>query len=125
MGWEIYPEGIRKILKGIKKHHLDQYPILITENGLADRDDKKRSDFIYKHLKVFLETCYELGLKPMGYLYWSLLDNFEWIDGYYPRFGLFEIEYSSQDRRPRNSAHYFREMGRIHSLVPPDGFKAF
>jgi beta-glucosidase len=93
--------------------------LLITENGIADQKDKKRSQFIYEHLKAFLTTCDKLDLKPMGYLYWSLIDNFEWIEGFDPRFGLFEMDYKTQERIPRQSAHYFKEMGRLKALIPP------
>lgn len=122
MNWEIFPEGLEILLKEIKSHKLGHYPLLLTENGIADHNDKKRSNFIYQHLKVFLKTCDKLGLKPMGYLYWSLIDNFEWIDGFGPRFGLFEVNYNTLERKPRLSAYYFREMGRLRALVPPTDF---
>lgn len=119
LNWEIYPEGLGKILKEIKSHKLGQYPVLLCENGLADQDDSRRSKFIYDHLKKFLEVSDKLGLKPMGYLHWSLMDNFEWVEGFDPRFGLFEVNYKTQERIPRQSAHYFREMGRLKALIPP------
>lgn len=119
MGWEIYPQGLVSILRGIKAHNLGSYPILMTENGLADARDAKRSRFIFDHLQTFLKTSQELGLNPLGYLHWSLIDNFEWIDGFHPRFGLFEVDYKLQKRSPRPSAHYFRELGRSKTLTTP------
>jgi beta-glucosidase len=119
MGWEIYPQGIVKLLKEIKSRGLGKYPLLLTENGIADRDDSKRPAFIYDHLSLFLQASEDLGLVPMGYLYWSLIDNFEWIDGFGPRFGLFEIDYLTQKRTPRPSAFYFREMGAKRAVFPP------
>jgi beta-glucosidase len=119
LNWEIFPQGLAILLKKIKSLKLGHYPLLITENGIADQADKKRSQFIYEHLKTFLTTCDKLDLKPMGYLYWSLIDNFEWIEGFGPRFGLFEVNYATQGRCPRGSAHYFKEMGRLRALIPP------
>lgn len=119
MGWEIYPEGLDPLLKRLKSLGFANVPIVITENGLADASDSLRHDFIYSHLKTFLESCERHGLTPGGYLHWSLIDNFEWIDGYYPRFGLFEVDYVSQKRTARQSAHYFRHLGQIWGLVPP------
>jgi beta-glucosidase len=98
---------------------LEKFPILITENGLADQADQKRSGFIYDHLRLFLQTAEDLGLIPMGYLYWSLIDNFEWIDGFGPRFGLYEIDYSNQKRVARPSAYYFKKMGARRAVFPP------
>lgn len=119
MGWEIYPQGMVTILKGIKAHGLGQYPLLVTENGIADRSDSQRPKFIYDHLRLFLQTAEDLGLKPMGYLYWSLVDNFEWVDGFGPRFGLFDVDYATQKRTPRPSAYYFKEMGARQEVFPP------
>lgn len=119
MGWEIFPEGLGEILTAIKDRGLGNLPIMITENGLADRLDVLRSKFIFDHVSVFLQTSKKLGLKPIGYLHWSLIDNFEWIDGFGPRFGLFEVDYSNQKRTPRESASYFRKLGLNRALSPP------
>ncbi len=119
MGWDIVPQGLNKILKKIKKKNLGGFPILISENGIADAKDSMRSEFIYNHLFTFLQVCNSLDLNPMGYLYWSLIDNFEWIDGYYPRFGLFEVDYTTMKRTPRPSAYYFKEMGEKKAVFPP------
>jgi beta-glucosidase len=121
MNWEIYPEGMTYLLHQMKLRKLGHYPLVVTENGIADAKDRYRKDFIYQHLKNFLEGCEKFSLKPKGFLYWSLIDNFEWIDGFGPRFGLFEMNYATQERVPRPSAHYFKEMGRLQSLVPPEG----
>jgi beta-glucosidase len=119
MGWEIYPEGMVKLLKEIKSHGLAAYPLLVTENGIADAGDTQRPQFIYDHLRLFLQTAEDLGLKPMGYLYWSLIDNFEWVDGFGPRFGLFSVDYATQKRTPRPSAYFFKEMGARREVFPP------
>jgi len=119
MGWEIYPEGIKVILKKIKGHGLQRYPLLITENGIADAGDQLRSQFIFSHMKYFLEGVKEYGLKPMGYLHWAPFDNFEWIDGFGPKFGLFEVDYNTLERRPRPSAFYFKGLGERRTLTAP------
>jgi len=123
MGWEIHPEGLDTLLKGIKSKGLGHYPLLMTENGIADQSDSLRSQFIYEHVKTFLVTSQDLGLQPMGYLHWSLIDNFEWIEGFEGRFGLFEVNFNTQERIPRKSAYYFKEIGAHKTLKPPS--KAF
>jgi beta-glucosidase len=119
MGWDIHPLGLRQLLKGIKKKGLGGFPILITENGVADQKDELRSHFMFDHLKVFFEACSEFNLTPMGYLHWSLIDNFEWIDGFSPRFGLFAIDYNTLTRTARPSAHYFKALATTKILTEP------
>lgn len=106
MGWEIYPEGISKVLRGLKKYNL---PIYITENGIADASDQKRPYFIVSHLKKVWEAIQE-DVPVKGYFYWSLIDNFEWDSGFAKRFGLFEIDFKTQKRTPRESARIYKEI---------------
>ncbi len=119
MGWEIHPQGVDKILHGIKRYGFEKIPLVMTENGIADHDDDLRSQFIYEHFSNFLIGCKKYGLNAKGYLHWSLLDNFEWIDGFYPRFGLFEVDYKTQKRLPRKSAHYFRGIAEKKCVFKP------
>ncbi|MFZ2188933.1 MAG: glycoside hydrolase family 1 protein [Candidatus Moraniibacteriota bacterium] len=102
LGWEIYPKGIYHVLKSLKKYNL---PVYITENGLADADDTRRAKFIIDHLK-FVHQAISEGVDVRGYLHWSLLDNFEFPDvrGFWPRFGLIEIDYKTLERKIRPSA---------------------
>jgi len=100
MGWEIYPEGIYYALKRLAQY---QKPIIVTENGLADKRDKHRAKFIKEHLAWIAEAMKE-GTQVRGYLHWSLLDNFEWAHGFEPRFGLVEIDYKTFRRKIRKSA---------------------
>jgi beta-glucosidase len=107
MGWEIYPKGLRHQLNALRKYNK---PIYITENGIADSTDARRSKFITDHL---YETWLAIrdGVDVRGYLYWSLLDNFEWHHGYAPRFGLIEVDFNNnQSRKVRRSA---REYAKI------------
>jgi beta-glucosidase len=112
-GWEIYPEGIYHVLKDLKKYNK---PIFITENGLADAGDKKREKFIKEHLR-WIHKAIEEGVDVQGYLYWSLLDNFEWDKGFWPRFGLVEIDYKTLERKVRSSAFKYGEICRKNVLI--------
>ncbi len=107
MGWEIYPEGLYHI---VKKAYTDyKLPIYITENGLADAKDEKRVNYIYEHLKV-LSKLIQQGVDVKRYYYWSTMDNFEWAEGYWPRFGLYEVNYNTQERTLRKSGKFYAEI---------------
>ncbi len=106
MGWEIYPEGIYYVLKNLKKYKL---PIYITENGIADAKDKKREKFIKEHL-YWAHKAIKEGVDVRGYFYWSLLDNFEWDKGFWPRFGLVEMDYQTMERKIRPSALEYKKI---------------
>jgi len=108
LSWEIYPEGIYHILKDLKKY---KRPIYITENGIADARDEKRSEFIKAHLQ-WIHRAIEEGIDVRGYFYWSLLDNFEWDRGFWPRFGLVEVDYKTLERKIRPSAWEYAKICR-------------
>jgi len=101
--WEIYPEGLFEISIILKKFNL---PILITENGICTHDDNQRWNFIKEHIQQ-MEKAMNTGIPIIGYLYWSLLDNFEWREGFAPRFGLVSVDYSNFKRTVRQSAKEF------------------
>jgi beta-glucosidase len=103
MGWDIYPEGLYLLLLKLKKYRL---PLFILENGICTEDDNARWDFISAHLKHMHRAMTE-GVKVLGYIYWSLLDNYEWDKGFGPRFGLIEVDYSNYKRTIRESAKKF------------------
>ncbi len=107
LGWELYPEGFLRVLGDIHARYPER-PILVTENGLADHDDSRRPKFIRDHLEV-LERAIAAGIPVFGYCHWSLLDNFEWIEGFEPRFGLVEIDYATLARKPRASFYAYRD----------------
>ncbi len=106
MGWELYPEAIYYVLKDLKKY---QKPIYITENGLADAQDEKRAWFIRETLKNVAKAIAE-DVDVKGYFHWSLLDNFEWAEGFWPRYGLISIDYRSLERKVRPSALQFAKI---------------
>lgn len=110
LGWEIHPAGLGCLLEWLAHYHR---PIIITENGLADAKDHQRTAFIRDHVRE-IDRAIGHGVDVRGYLYWSLLDNFEWREGFSPRFGLIEVDYRTQKRTVRNSAKDYRELIRAH-----------
>ena len=113
LGWEIYPQGIYHVLKDLKKYNL---PVYITENGVADKNDKLRRNFIRRHLSWIWRAIHE-DINVKGYFHWSLIDNFEWDKGIEPRFGLIEIDYSTQERKIRQSALYYTKVCKERALI--------
>ena len=110
MGWEIYPKGLYRVLSDVKQFQL---PVYITENGVADMRDAFRADFILDHVSEIKHAMIE-GVDVRGYFYWSLLDNFEWDKGFWPRFGLVEIDYKTQKRKIRSSAFEYAKIISRH-----------
>jgi len=106
LGWELYPEGIFHVLCDLKKYNV---PVYITENGLADAEDKYRAWFIEETLKN-VHRAIGAGVDVRGYMHWALMDNFEWAHGFWPRFGLIEIDYGTKVRRPRASALVYKKI---------------
>ncbi|PIQ85566.1 MAG: hypothetical protein COV74_08740 [Candidatus Omnitrophica bacterium CG11_big_fil_rev_8_21_14_0_20_45_26] len=114
MGWEIYPAGLYDCLMALSKFKL---PILITENGICTDDDHQRERFIQTHLFMVARAVME-GASVIGYLHWSLLDNFEWHWGFGPRFGLVAVDYQTQKRRIKLSGQMLSricETGQIEN----------
>jgi beta-glucosidase len=116
LGWEIYPAGLGEVLRAW--HRRSGLPIYVTENGIADASDAKRGRFILRHLAEVASAIAD-GVDVRGYFHWSLLDNFEWAEGYEPRFGLIEIDYATQARRPRESAEIYARVARARALPAP------
>ena len=112
MNWEIFPRGIYDFLIFLKKYKL---PIFILENGLADAKDEKRAKFIKNHL-FWVAKAIHNGVDVRGYFYWSLLDNFEWAEGFYLRFGLVEIDYEALERKIRPSAIEYAKIAKDNTL---------
>ncbi len=106
LGWDIYPQGLYDILMMYKKYNLPQ---LILENGICTSDDNQRWDFIREHL-VSLSQAMRDGADVLGYIYWSLIDNFEWDKGFAPRFGLIEVDYNTYKRTVRESARKLAQV---------------
>ena len=100
IGVELYPEGIYDVLQGLKRY---RKPIYITEHGLADERDAHRSWYVAESLRQVHRAMTD-GADVRGYMHWSLLDNFEWAKGFWPRFGLIKVNFETQGRTIRDSA---------------------
>lgn len=105
MGWEIHPEGIFNVLTDISDH----IPIFITECGIASTNDDRRNRFLVNYLQEVYRAI-QAKVNIQGFFYWSLIDNFEWHQGFTPRFGLIEVDYATQKRTPRDSAYVYKEI---------------
>ena len=90
-------------------------PIYITENGIGTEDDTRRIEYIDRAL-AGVQNCLADGIDVRGYIHWSLLDNYEWIYGYRPKFGLVAVNRETQERTPKPSAFYFGEIARCNGL---------
>ncbi len=112
LSWELYPAGIYYALKNLKRY---KKPIYVTENGLADAKDEKRAKFIKENI-FWMHKAMREGVDVRGYLHWSLLDNFEWDKGFWPRFGLVEVNYKTLERKIRPSAWEYAKICRNNSL---------
>lgn len=99
-GWEIVPEVFGRLL-----HEAAQsgFPLVVTENGIADAADRVRASFIEEHVRALNHVH--------GYFHWSLLDNYEWLDGFGPKFGLYAVDRATMARTPRPSIETFRRLG--------------
>jgi beta-glucosidase len=107
MGWEIYPEGLTRILEKVAGEYTGDLPIYVTENGLAAPDaieDEGRIAFIASHVAA-LRRAIGAGVPVRGYYVWSLLDNYEWALGYDKRFGIVRVDFDSLERTPKASYH--------------------
>lgn len=114
LAWWINYPGLELILLRLKKYNL---PIYITENGIADAKDTLREEFI----KGMLSATYvalKKGADVRGYFYWSLIDNYEWHNGFWPRFGLVEIDRENNLKRiPRKSYHYYATICKTGEVI--------
>ncbi|XP_041976167.1 myrosinase 1-like [Aricia agestis] len=119
----INPVGIRHQIRWLKEQYGD-VEVLIAENGYASHDptahDMDRVQFYKDHLEQVLLSIYEDGVNVTGFTAWSLMDNYEWMDGYVPKFGLFAVDFNDQrTRSPRTSASYYAAIIREHALIEP------
>lgn len=111
IGWEIYPKGLSDLITRVSNEYT-KVPIYITENGMAEvnvEDDQRRVSYYDEHLKAVLDAR-AAGADVRGYFAWSLMDNFEWAEGYSRRFGIVGVDYKTQQRIPRASYRAFQGM---------------
>lgn len=123
MAWEVFPDALDPLLIRLSREYAPRR-LYITENGAAYTDhagpdgrvrDARRVAFLEGHLAA-ARRALDAGVPLAGYFAWSLLDNFEWAHGYAKRFGLFEVDFASQRRTPRESAHRYRQIIATGSL---------
>jgi beta-glucosidase len=126
MGWEIWPQGLEDLLRRIHREYRPAR-VYVTENGAAFGDgpngdgrvhDARRRAFLEGHLRA-LHRATAAGVPVAGYFHWSLLDNFEWSQGFGKRFGLVHVDYATQRRTPKDSAQYYRAVATANA-VPDD-----
>jgi beta-glucosidase len=106
MGWEIHPEGLTEALLDMARYRL---PLYVTENGIDDRDDSRRAAYLHDHLGAVL-TAIDRGADVRGYLHWSLIDNFEWLEAFGPRFGLFGVDYATYARTATKAVELYKRI---------------
>lgn len=107
LGWDIYPKGIYQVCK--KYYERYKLPIYITENGISDKNDSKRPDFICSHLANVAKAIVD-GIDIQRYYHWTLMDNFEWLEGESANFGLYHCDFKDQTRKMRRG-------GKIYSMI--------
>ena len=111
---EFYPQGLFRCLQRLARLGL---PIYVTENGIPDNDDDQRPRYLLTHLHQMwhaIQLCYPV----MGYYHWTLVDNFEWAEGWTLRFGLIELDPKSQARTPRRSAELYANIAQSNAITP-------
>jgi beta-glucosidase len=121
-GWPVVPDGLRELLVLLEERYPALPPVMITENGCsygmgpdADGvvDDQPRIDYLDSHLRA-VATAIDQGVDVRGYYCWSLMDNFEWTEGYTQRFGLVHVDYETQARTPKRSFDWYAETIRTN-----------
>jgi len=113
-GWESYPWGLRKVVDWAYSRY--RRPIYVTENGIADADDRLRARYLTSHLEE-LQKAIELDRVPVkGYYHWTLMDNFEWSDGYRIHFGLYRVDPENKARSPTKTVQAFKSIASTNSL---------
>ncbi|MFF4465151.1 glycoside hydrolase family 1 protein [Streptomyces mirabilis] len=112
MGYEFYPQALGNVLRRATAAGL---PLMVTENGIATDDDSRRVEFIRQAL-AGVERCLADGVDVRGYLHWTALDNFEWMAGYRPRFGLIAVDRATQRRTVKDSARFLGGIARRNAL---------
>jgi len=112
-GWPIVPEFLLQLLRSLYKTF--KLPILITENGLADKEDKYRSFYILTHLVAVWQAIQE-GIPVKQYIHWSTIDNLEWLEGYRMHFGLIKLNPVTGERKLQQSAHLYSAIAKYKKI---------
>jgi beta-glucosidase len=113
MGYEYWPHALEVAIRHAAE--VAAAPIVVTENGIGTTDDDQRVRYVREALEG-LGRCLDDGIDVRGYYYWSLMDNFEWVLGYRPRFGLVAVDRETQVRTPKPSARWLGAIARANRL---------
>jgi beta-glucosidase len=116
MGYEYYPQALEATIRRAWEVTGGEVPILVTENGIGTDDDAQRLAYVRSALEGVLRTLAD-GIDVRGYTCWSLLDNFEWLFGFEPRFGLVEVDRTTFSRTPKPSARWLGRVAQANALV--------
>jgi len=108
MDWAVYPAGLYRALRMVQSFGV---PIYVTENGIATQDDQLRERYISQHIDAMHEAILD-NIDVQGYYYWSLMDNFEWAEGFEKRFGLYHVDYRTQKRSLKNGTKIYSDIIR-------------
>ena len=106
LGWEVFAPGLGEVLRKFSRYGV---PLMVTENGIATIDEQQRTRFVQDHVEA-LRLAMRGGIPVLGYLYWTLMDNYEWTAGRTARFGLADVDFSTQERRPRPAAEALKSL---------------
>lgn len=117
MGYEFWPEALEQTIRYAAAQA--KVPVYVTENGIGTEDDSRRIEYIKRAL-AGVHNCLKDGIDVRGYIHWSLLDNFEWMLGYRPKFGLVAVNRQTQQRTPKPSASFLGAIARRNSLLLKD-----
>lgn len=115
MKYEFYEPGIYEVLKDFSERWPD-LPLVVTESGLATETGVRRAEHVVRSLEQ-ISFAIEEGADVRGYYHWSLYDNFEWVEGYEPRFGLYTVDYDSYDRVPTEGAEILAEIAQARTIT--------
>ena len=113
MGEEYYPEALGGTIRHAAK--VAGIPVIVTENGLSSEDDSRRLEYFQRALRCVAD-CLESRIDMRGYFCWSAMDNFEWVSGYGPKFGIIEVDRATQKRTPKPSAYWLGNVARANRL---------
>jgi beta-glucosidase len=113
MGYEFWPQACEATVR--RAAEVARVPVIVTENGISVTDDSERVEYVTAALQG-VGRCLDDGIDVRGYFYWSLLDNFEWAEGYGPTFGLVAVDHASQERTIKPSARWLGAMAKANTL---------
>jgi beta-glucosidase len=112
MGEEIYPQALEATIR--EAHRVAGIPVMVTENGLSTEDDTQRVDYLSAAVNC-VASCLADGIDVRGYIAWTAFDNYEWVFGYVPKFGLIAVDRVTQERTPKESAHWLGRQAQLHA----------